>query len=54
MMRLTDAEVLKLLRIGLRKAYALAGGLDAARAAGIEVVSERQIDSKLQSIQEET
>ena len=34
-----DAEVLKLLQMGFKKAYALAGGLDAARAAGIEVVS---------------
>ena len=34
-----DAEVLKLLQLGFKKAYALAGGLDAARAAGIEVVS---------------
>jgi rhodanese-related sulfurtransferase len=34
-----DAEVLKLLQMGFKKAYALTGGLDAARAAGIEVVS---------------
>jgi rhodanese-related sulfurtransferase len=34
-----DAEALKLSQMGFKKAYALAGGLDAARAAGIEVVT---------------
>ena len=34
-----DAEVVKLAQMGFKKAYALAGGLDAARAAGIEVVT---------------
>jgi rhodanese-related sulfurtransferase len=34
-----DAEVVKLAQMGFKKAYALAGGMDAARAAGIEVVT---------------
>jgi rhodanese-related sulfurtransferase len=33
-----DAEMLKLLQMGFKNAYSLTGGLDAARAAGIEVV----------------
>jgi rhodanese-related sulfurtransferase len=34
-----DAEVHTLLQKGFKKAYALTGGMDAARAAGIEVVT---------------
>ena len=34
-----DAEVQKLQMLGFKKAYALTGGLDAARAAGLEVVT---------------
>jgi len=34
-----DAEMLKLLQMGFKNAYSLAGGMDAARAAGIEVVA---------------
>lgn len=33
-----DAEVAKLLAMGYKNAYSLAGGMEAARAAGIEVV----------------
>ena len=33
-----DAEVRKLREMGFKNAYALSGGMDAARAAGIEVV----------------
>ena len=34
-----DAEVVKLLQMGFKNAYSLTGGLDAARAAGIEIVA---------------
>jgi len=34
-----DAEVLKLLQMGFKNAYSLSGGMDAARSAGIEVVT---------------
>jgi rhodanese-related sulfurtransferase len=34
-----DAEVVKLKQMGFKNPYSLAGGLDAARAAGIEVVT---------------
>ena len=34
-----DAEMERLLQLGFKQAYSLAGGMDAARAAGIEVVS---------------
>ena len=34
-----DAEVAKLQKMGFKKAYALSGGLDAARSAGFEVVT---------------
>ena len=34
-----DAEMLKLLQMGFKNAYSLTGGMDAARAAGIEVVT---------------
>lgn len=34
-----DAEMLKLLQMGFKHAYSLTGGMDAARAAGIEVVT---------------
>ena len=34
-----DAEVQKLQKMGFKKAYALSGGLDAARSAGFEVVT---------------
>lgn len=34
-----DAEMLKLLQMGFKKAYSLTGGMDAARAAGIEIVA---------------
>lgn len=34
-----DAEVHKLLQMGFKNAYSLTGGMDAARAAGIEVVT---------------
>jgi rhodanese-related sulfurtransferase len=34
-----DAEMLKLLQMGFKNAYSLAGGMDAARAAGIEIVT---------------
>lgn len=34
-----DAEVQKLQKMGFKKAYALSGGMDAARSAGIDVVT---------------
>ena len=34
-----DAEMLKLLQMGFKNAFSLTGGMDAARAAGIEVVA---------------
>jgi rhodanese-related sulfurtransferase len=34
-----DAEMQKLLQMGFKNAYSLTGGMDAARAAGIEVVT---------------
>jgi rhodanese-related sulfurtransferase len=34
-----DAEVEKLLQMGFKNAYSLTGGMDAARSAGIEVVT---------------
>jgi len=34
-----DAEMLRLLQMGFKNAYSLTGGMDAARAAGIEVVT---------------
>ena len=34
-----DAEMHKLLQMGFKNAYSLTGGMDAARAAGIEVVT---------------
>ena len=34
-----DAEVVTLLQMGFKNAYALTGGMDAARAAGIEIVT---------------
>jgi rhodanese-related sulfurtransferase len=34
-----DAEMLKLLQMGFKNAYSLSGGMDAARAAGIEIVA---------------
>ena len=34
-----DAEMLKLLQMGFKNAYSLTGGMDAARAAGIEIVA---------------
>lgn len=34
-----DAEMLKLLQMGFKNAYSLTGGMDAARTAGIEVVT---------------
>jgi rhodanese-related sulfurtransferase len=34
-----DAEVKKLRQMGFGDAYALSGGLDAARAAGFEIVT---------------
>ncbi|MGH9425542.1 MAG: rhodanese-like domain-containing protein [Terriglobia bacterium] len=34
-----DAEMHSLLKMGFKKAYSLTGGMDAARAAGIEVVT---------------
>jgi rhodanese-related sulfurtransferase len=34
-----DAEVQKLQKMGFKKAYALSGGLDAARSAGLEIAT---------------
>lgn len=34
-----DAEVVKLKQMGFKNSYSLAGGMDAARAAGIEIVT---------------
>ena len=34
-----DAEVVKLMQMGFKNSYSLAGGMDAARAAGIEIVT---------------
>jgi rhodanese-related sulfurtransferase len=34
-----DAEVQKLQKLGFKKAYALSGGLDAARSAGFEIAN---------------